>query len=704
MALEPYQPKDLYIDMNQEGAIAKYNEAMNTNASFYSPTPYIFQDGNTYGRPGFNQADYEQQRPCERVPTQHHDIMRESCRVYDQIGLIRNIIDLMADFSMQGIRVSHSSRSVERFYKNWFARVHGIDRSERFLNNLYKYGNVIVRRRWARLGKKLRRDIRQANANINENIPLDKVEAPRGRIPSRYVFLNPSTVVVANQEVAQFVGGKRAYGVKLPMRLKKIYDKDPNDPQVLQMLSQVPDDIRRALLENSPFNVYPLDQDNTLVFHFKKEDWQPWAKPIIYGVLQDVNLLQKHKMADFSALDGAVDNLRIFKLGSLEHKIMPAEGAFSKLSELLKVNAGAGTRNVVWGPDIELIESSTEIYKFLGEEKYKPTLNSIYAGLGIPPTLTGTQAGGGSTNNLVSLKTFIKKLEYGRLKLVEFWTAEFELVRQAMGFREAAILEFDQNNLGDEEAEKRLFIELADRDIVSYEWVQNKFGINAEIQSSKIENEWKERGKRNRVPKASPFHRPTFEQDVKKSLIDKGVITPQQAGVELQEREPDDTTNLDPTLTNPAPENKGGVPEKIEKKTGGRPPGTPDSEPRRRRQTPIIRAKALQEEVAENLTPVILSTFNKKNMRSLTTEETVMAEQLKFSTFYFLLAEEKEVNDENIAAAARQPFPIHLYSELEGVIKEVEEELERPLTFAERRSLQVDFLLDKIQEPYNGKN
>ena len=70
--------------------------------------------------------------------------------------------------------------------------------------------------------------------------------------------------------------------------------------------------------------------------------------------------------------------------------------------------------DLIWGPELDFKESATQIYKFLGDEKYQPVLNSIYAGMGIPPTLTGIAGnGGGYTNNFVSLKTLIERLEYG---------------------------------------------------------------------------------------------------------------------------------------------------------------------------------------------------------------------------------------------------------------------------------------------------
>ena len=72
-------------------------------------------------------------------------------------------------------------------------------------------------------------------------------------------------------------------------------------------------------------------------------------------------------------------------------------------------------------------KSDTYSNKFLGSEKYQPVLTSIYAGLGIPPTLTGASSSGGYTNNYVSLKTLIERLEYGRDVLKQFWRHEIEL-------------------------------------------------------------------------------------------------------------------------------------------------------------------------------------------------------------------------------------------------------------------------------------
>jgi hypothetical protein len=148
----------------------------------------------------------------------------------------------------------------------------------------------------------------------------------------------------------------------------------------------------------------------------------------------------------------------------------------------------------VWGPELSFKESSSEVYKFLGSEKYTAVLNSIYAGLGVPPTLTGMATnGGGFTNNFISLKTLVERLQYGRDQLTKFWEKEVEIVRQAMGFRYKAHIQFDQMSLSDEATEKNLLIQLADRDIISQETLLQRFKEIPQIEKIRLQREVSDR-------------------------------------------------------------------------------------------------------------------------------------------------------------------------------------------------------------------
>ena len=256
------------------------------------------------------------------------------------------------------------------------------------------------------------------------------------------------------------------------------------------------------ILETLPVNVknaikqgkkkIELEKDRLSTFYYKKDDWQQWAHPLTYAILDDIIMLEKMRLADLSALDGAISNIRLWTLGSLDHKILPNKSAINKLRNILASNVGGGTMELVWGPELSYTESNSQVYKFLGSEKYTSVLNSIYAGLGVPPTLTGMASnGGGFTNNFISLKTLVERLQYGRDQLTKFWEAEVEFIRKSMGFRKAAHITFDQMSLSDEAAEKNLLIQLADRDIISQETILERFKEIPSVEKMRLKREQK---------------------------------------------------------------------------------------------------------------------------------------------------------------------------------------------------------------------
>ena len=299
--------------------------------------------------------------------------------------------------------------------------------------------------------------------------------------------------------------------------------------------------------------------------HYKKDDWQEWADPMTYACFRDLMLYERLKLADQTALDGAINKIRIFKLGNLEHKIAPTASAASTLENVLGANTGGGSQDIIWGPDIELIETSTDINNFLGEEKYRPTLMAIYACLGIPPTLTGTFGASGTTNNFMSLKTLTERLNYVRNIVKNFWQQQIKTIQDSMGFRFPASVEFDFMSLDDPASMINLLINMADRNIISDEYIQRHIKANPELENRRIatQNAGKE--------KVSPFHPVDKEFSLQKISLQTGIVSPSQVGLELEEQGDD--------LSSQQMQNQQSMRnEKKEQKNGqvGRPPNSTD--------------------------------------------------------------------------------------------------------------------------------
>lgn len=606
-------------------------------------------DSNTTIRNSFTRLDYEEFRPEESIATASKDIMRQCMNAYRKVGIIRNVVDLMADFGSQGITLVHPQKSVQKFYRDWFDKVDGPERSERFLNHLYRVGNILIRRIEAKINTKVAKNMtsyaRETPVKIGE-----KNEVIPNMIPWKYTFLSPLSIDIISGHLGSFVG-KPIYALNLPSLLIDAI-KDPKTDIEKTLVEQLPEYIRVAI-KRGDRNII-LDSDNIIAKFYKKDDWQLWADPMIYAIIDDILLLEKLKLSDVSALDGVISQIRLWTLGDLEHEIYPTEVAINKLREVLASNPGTGAFDVIWGPELHLEKIETNTHQFLGQAKYEPTLNNIYAGLGIPPTLTGTGNSAGFTNNFISLKTLVKRLEYGRSLLTEFWNDEIKRVQKAMGFQKPAKVQYDRMVLTDEAAEKDLMIKLWDRNLISDASILERFGEDPEFEQLVNNREQEERVSKTRLSKAGPYHIEDKEHELAKTALGRGYVKPSQVGMKVKEsyqKEPFiESITQKPPMSNPTP-----ITKKNKSKTG-QPPGRPfnskDKKPRQR--NPKIRTSAdellwvknAQKEISAIITPHLLSFFNKKNVRSLSTEEFANCETIKFAILANLPPYQKMTEDD----------------------------------------------------------
>jgi hypothetical protein len=631
-------------------ALSEFDVISRTSANSRYRTDFSNLDTGVSGRPGLTRSDYNVFRPDEAVPEKFKNIIKSADSIYHKVGLVKNVIDLMGDFACQGIRISHPNKRIQRFYRNWFDKVNGYDRSERFLNNLYRTGNVVINRQTAKISLKVTDKMYKASASADMIVSSDEPNVEKREIPWKYTFIDPSYVDIVGSALASFSGNK-IYAITIPSQLRRIINNPKNDYEK-KIVGDLPQSIKDAAKSKKP---YVLDKEKTLVFHYKKDDWSTWAYPMIYSIMDDIFLIEKLKLADLAALDGAISNVRIFKLGSLDHKIAPTQAATARLASILQNNVGGGTMDLVWGPDIELLESKTAVHQFLGEGKYTPHLNSVYAGLGIPPTLTGTYGAAGTTNNFISLKTLTQRLQYGRKILTSFWKHELSLVQKAMGFRLPAKVEFDRMDLSNEDAEKALLIQLADRNIISDEALQTAFGIDTDLEKSRVKKEAKERDRDSYVKKSGPYHNAEFDNDLKKISLQTGIVTPSQIGLELENKKKgekslldikNDAINSKRSDTNFSPNGVSGQ---------GRPKNSKDSQQRKtkefRPQTGAkltIWASQAIEKINDIINPKFLEFYSKKNMRSLSSEEYLESENMK-TKILFALEPLQEITENSIS-------------------------------------------------------
>lgn len=634
-----------------------------------SSTRFRDIETNVSVRDAFTREDYEYFRENEMVPHRKTNIIKGARKAYEKIGIIRNMIDLMGDFTCQGIDIVHPQPQVERFYKAWFNKVSGRERSERFANLLYREANVIVKRDTAKLKPNQVKELKQAFA---ADITWVKDDVLKREIPFKYTFISPTNVEVIGHELAHFMGDL-TYSMRLSTQFARVV-KNPKNDLERALVKKLPNYIIDAIVNNN--NKLILDSSKTKVYFYKKDDWELWATPMIYPIMDDLVLLEKLKLADTTALDGAISHIRIWKLGNLDdpkNPILPNKKAIEKLRNILLNNVGGGSMDLVWGPDLTIEETSTDISKFLGIEKYEPTMTSIYEGFGIPPSLTGKNQSG-FNNNAVSMKTLIERLNYGRAILSKFWEEEIRVVQKAMGFAQPAKLAFDHMTLTDEAAFLSLLVQLVDRNIISEDYLRNKVS-NSSIEKSKVNREFREH---EDMPKVSPYHNPNTENELKKIALQNG-YAPSEVGLELEKKKSGELSKIELDKTQMEDKQPYGPPGQ------GRPKNSFDKAPRKTRTPKVsgasedamrkfIWAQRTYQDISEMVLPGVLTAFGCKNVRSMTDEQFKRFEKMKFAILSNLTPMSTVASDDIIELMQQNPtVPSYITEVYKSLVDGLEE-------------------------------
>lgn len=583
-------------------------------------------------RSGFNRHDFYEKRKDQAIPTDHASIVASCQAIYRKIGLIRNVIDLMADFASEGLDLSHPVKRQERFYRKWAQKVKLADRANNFMRLLLRDANVIIRRKMASLTIPAFKDMSKAFMGFRSVQPLGlpvvedvvkempekitkdkKGKRLKKEIPWKYTFLQPTRIKKISGEVGGFFGDDEV-AIELSAALIKSI-KSPQTKAEKDFVDKLPAEIISAvtgLNKSSPSVLIKLNKENIYIDYYKKDDWQEWGTPFLYGILEDVLFKEKMRLADMSALDGVIDVIRLWKLGNSEQKIFPTPAAVNKLIDILQHNTGGGVMDLVWDDMIQLQTNYPPTDKILGPEKYRSVDRDILQGLGVPDSLIGGSDLGtrNAQSAFVQLKTLKERLEYVRSRALAWMENELRMVAVAMNFKDIPVINFSNMSLRDEAAEKLLIMNLLDRNVISVESVQKTFGFDFMIELQRMKDERDIRDKDKPVlEKAGPFYRP-------------------ESVMKLQEEVQKD---------GPGGENfVGDLPKTEEVSSPGRPNNDVEIGPRDERTNPVLSvyktiASDFMCRIDNIVDPKYLLDKGVSTLRSLNKEDKVMLEKLKYT-------------------------------------------------------------------------
>jgi hypothetical protein len=153
------------------------------------------------------------------------------------------------------------------------------------------------------------------------------------------------------------------------------------------------------------------------------------------------------------------------------------------------------SKTIVWDDLIEIESDYPDTGTILGSDKYQAVESDILAGLGVSEVLVGG-TGGNYSNSFLSVRTLMERLETGRgIVHLNLLIPILVDISRAIGLRKPPFVRFKHMSLRDENAEKKLLMELVDRNVISYRTLLEYFGhdLDVEIKRMKREDKIRER-------------------------------------------------------------------------------------------------------------------------------------------------------------------------------------------------------------------
>jgi len=528
-----------------------------------------------------------------------HFKMGSAVSAYKGFGIIKNVIDLMANFASEGLKIKHRSKNVEKFYNRWAEHVDLQGRIKDILRYYYKYGNVFIYMtpgiidantydRMKRTKGRTFGDIggfrKKTKSDSNDPALLKRLEdvdkekeksAPLREIPWRYTLLNPfqmdlrgdkffgqsSWVFILDQVTATQI---RNGGLSTKKSSVDFLDESKIN---------LPPEFRRLAGQGTgnDARIVELDQARLWPLFYMKDDHEDWADPMIWPVMRDIDFKNKLRQMDISVCNSVINSITLFKIGDWKNGFIPPKEHFRKFAEFLRTPSAA--MNMVWNDAVSIESSHPPIHQILGMQKYESVDRDILRGLGVPDTLIGGAVNSNFSTGFLGVRTLLERLEEGRNTVMRWLNIQLKMIAAIMGHRDIPRIRFGKMSLRDEKAEKQLIMGLLDRNIISIEAVLECFGEDFTIELERIRDEKKIQDGEGILIKHGPF------TDAMSTMTDDEIMDREEEQVDkeaqrvMKEKQADRRAmrkmekQSSPSKQNGRPPNSGGNPQQVQRET-----------------------------------------------------------------------------------------------------------------------------------------
>jgi len=377
-------------------------------------------------------------------------------KAYANIAIFRNAIDIMAEFANSEIHLEGGTEPARQFIDRWLNKIKVWNLKDQYFREYYRSGNVFLYRVDGKFDKE---DLKKISTIYAESKASSSL--PLGQVPIKYILLNPYDIVITKTTAFEEGDYKKVLSEYELDRLR-----NPKTKEDKEFYDALPEKTKKEIKEKrfSREGIYvQLDPTKLNYSFYKKQDYEPFAIPFGFPVLDDLNWKIELKKVD-QAISRTVENVILLITMGAE----PDKGGINPTNlnamQSLFLNESVG-RVLVSDYTTKANFVIPEINKILGPEKYEIVNADIRDAL--QNVIVGQEK---FSNTQVKAQIFLERLKEARNAFIQdFLQPQIKMVCRNMGFRQFPEAKFEDIDIKDEVQLQRIATRLIELGILTPE-------------------------------------------------------------------------------------------------------------------------------------------------------------------------------------------------------------------------------------------
>ena len=375
-------------------------------------------------------------------------ILCQKC--YYNFAIFRNTIDLMTEFSSSNIYFQGGSQKSRDFFSALFKKINISDLQDKFFREYYRSGNVFL----------YRFDTQIQDSDISKITQTFGLTSKASvSLPARYIVLNPADIQIGGS--INFAVG-RYYKILSDYELERL--KNPKTDEDKEVFNSLPKETQNLVMQKGiGILSIPLERDKIAAVFYKKQDYEPFAVPMGFPVLEDINWKAEMKKMDMAITRTMQQAVLLITMGDTPNNGGINQKNLEAMRSLFE-NQSIG-RVLIADYTTKAQFVIPEIGNLIGPEKYEVVDRDIQIGLN--NILIGSEK---FANTSIKVQVFMERLKQARQTFItEFLVPEIRRISKDLGFKNYPEPVFEDIDLKDDVQYSRIFNRLMELGILTPE-------------------------------------------------------------------------------------------------------------------------------------------------------------------------------------------------------------------------------------------